>query len=248
MNQQEARTSDNEKPRAQSSLRRVGTAALTYAPEKIKHGVADIVIRRMLRTPAFEVKILDSHEDIMDAIGFEKAIWREEQYDDPQDYDYEKYTPQSRVLAAYSNEGDLIGMTRLFDGVPILPPFLEKLPIDDKELAKKLAIEASEYKAEEFGTVAVKKELRGSRIFMDLCRIAWRDATQRDVQTWGIIMEPERVEKMNSGLGFTFKQIGPAIQYQGGLCAAHIMDFDEVRQNMSSKKPELYDWFVNQPL
>jgi hypothetical protein len=248
MSSQEALSIQPEERRSRKSLRQVGAVALQHAPERIRRAGEDIVIRRMLRSPAFNVKLLETGDAINEAIGLEQEIWHQEQYDDPQDYDYEKYTPQSRTFAAYDDEGKVIGVTRLFEGSPLLPPFLAKMPINDPELAQKLAEQAAELKAEEFGTVAVRKELRGGRIFMDFCRVAWRDAADRGVQTWGIIMEPERVEKMNSGLGFTFKQIGPAIQYQGGECAAHIMDFDEVRANMSSTKPELYDWFVNQPL
>lgn len=222
--------------------------ALKHSPERVRRASEDVAIRRMLRSPGFDVSLLDKLEDIQIAIDFEEAIWREEQYDDPEDYDYKPYIPQSRTFSAYNSAGEIVGITRLFEGSPLLPPFLTKMNINDPVLFERLAAEASEYKAEEFGTVAVKKELRGGRIFMDLCRKAWRDACERNIQTWGIIMEPERVKKMNQGLGFTFTQIGPTKKYQGGDCAAHIMDFDEVRAYMRATKPELYDWFVNQPL
>lgn len=221
--------------------------AIKQAPMRIRRTGEDIVLRRMMRSPGFEAKILEHPEDISRAIELERTVWREQQYDD-QDYDYEKYDAQSRTIAAYSPDGRLAGVTRLFEGSPLLPPFLAKMPIDDPMLAENLAVQAAAGKAEEFGTAAVLKEFRGGRIFMDLCRTAWRDASDRGIQTWGIIMEPDRVEKMNRGLGFTFRQIGPTKNYQGGECAAHVMDFDEVRANVSAAKPEFYDWFVNQPL
>ena len=53
---------------------------------------------------------------------------------------------------------------------------------------------------------------------------------------------------MNTLYGFTFRQLGPAISYQGGECAPHIMDLEEVDHAMSEKFPDLYEWFVNEPL
>jgi hypothetical protein len=53
---------------------------------------------------------------------------------------------------------------------------------------------------------------------------------------------------MNRKFGFTFEKLGDPIDYQGGLCAAHIMDLDKTRENMMNNMPETYDWFVNQPL
>lgn len=79
-------------------------------------------------------------------------------------------------------------------------------------------------------------------------RLAYRDARLRGAKQWGIIMEPERVERMNEHFGFTFKQLGPAVDYQGGDCAAFVMDLEEVDQQMRENMPELHDWFVNQPL
>jgi hypothetical protein len=202
-------------------------------------------LRRMLRNPAFEVGLITDQTNHRQALALEQRVWYQESYGDLAVY--EKYLPQSRIFVAYK-DGNVVGMNRLIDGAPALPPFLTEMPIEDQTLAGNLISEAAKYKVEEFGTVAIEKEFRGGRLFLDLCRLAYRDAAERGIQTWGIIMEPERVQKMNSGLGFTFKQIGPTVDYQGGMCAAHIMDFAEVRHNMSTTKPELYDWFVNQPL
>ena len=53
---------------------------------------------------------------------------------------------------------------------------------------------------------------------------------------------------MNKHYGFTFRQLGPETDYQGGKCAAHIMDLQEVNDNMSRKFPDIYNWFVNERL
>lgn len=246
MSQAETTITDQpDRRRHHRSLRSVGSVALTHAPERIQRSVEDVAIRRIIRSKGFDAGLITDSESISKALDLEVRVWEEKGYGDLEDY--KKYLDQSRIFASFDNE-ECVGLTRLFAGTPEAPPFLEGLPIYDKDLKQQLIQGSRQAKVEEYGTVAVKKDLRGGRIFLDLCRAAYRDATERDIQTWGIIMEPERVEQMNRMLSFTFKQIGPTLDYQGGMCAAHVMDFDEVRLHMSSTKPELYDWFVNQPL
>ena len=236
----------HEKTIPQRQRQAVGAVAVKNATEKIRRAGEDILVRRLLRSQGFEVRHLTEPDDIRKALILEQQIWHEKNYGDLADY--EKYLPQSRVFAAF--DGDkCIGMNRLFAGTPQVPPFLTEMPIDDSAIKQKLIEGGRNYEVEEFGTIGVIRELRGnSRVFLDICRLNYRDATARGIQTWGIIMEPERVRTWNDRLGFTFRQIGPAVDYQGGDCAAHVMDFGEVRRRMSSTKPELYDWFVNQPL
>jgi lauroyl/myristoyl acyltransferase len=82
-----------------------------------------------------------------------------------------------------------------------------------------------------------------------LWRLAYRDAVDRDIKQWGIIMEPERVERMNKGHGFTFEQLGEVKKdYQGGDCAAFVMNLDEVASQMRRKKPIQYFWFTRKSL
>lgn len=249
MTKHELKNQGGESSKPPARLRAAGASALelalTHSPERVRRGAEDMVLRRIIRTQGNEVRLLTDYESIQTALKFEQKIWHEENYGDLAEYS--KYLPQSRIFAVFDS-GRCLGMMRLFDGAAEIPPFLDKMPITDPVLKEQLIKEGKQYKVEEFGTVAVAKELRGGRTFLDICRRAWRDASERGIQTWGIIMEPERVEKMNQGLGFSFKQIGPVVDYQGGECAAHIMDFDEVRTNMRTVKPELYNWFVNQPL
>ena len=219
--------------------------ALKHSPERVQRRVEDIALRRIFRTHGFDIRHVSGGAEEQKALELEQNIWHQEGYGNLDVY--EKFIPQSRIFAAFDGER-CVGMNRLCAGSPEVPPFIAEMPVDDPALKQDLINRGKELKVEEFGTVGVVKELRGGRTFLDICRMAFRDAEQRGVQTWGIIMEPERVEKMNKGLGFTFKQIGPEIDYQGGMCAAHIMDFDEVHANMQSAKPGLYDWFVNEPL
>ena len=222
--------------------------ALKHSPEVVQRKGIDIGIRRLIRSQAFEVKNLSDQDEIQKALDLEQDIWDQEGYGSLDVY--EKYLPQSRIFAAYDDGGRMIGMNRLFAGSPEIPAFLDKeaIPFYEEELRQKLIEDGKHLKIEEFGTVALIKEKRGSRAFLDICRTAFRDAESRGVTAWGIIMEHERVEKMNEGLGFTFKRVGPATKYQGGYCSAHVMDFAEVHAHMHSTKPELYDWFINKPL
>ncbi len=195
----------------------------------------------------FTVKLLDPSEksDIDAALKLETEIWERKNYGDLGEY--AKYLPQSRVFASFDDTNECIGVTRLFAGTPETPPFMS-LPIEDDSLRTSLEHECTEGMLEELGTAAVHEKAPAVKIALDMWRLAYRDARSRGIKHWGIIMEPNRVEVMNKRYGFTFRKIGLAIDYQGGMCAAHLMDLDEVDQHMSQQKPDYYQWFVNEPL
>src|SRR3990167_6385551 len=213
---------------------------------RIRRGIEKYATRRFLnRGSGFGVRRVNDQKTIKEALKLEQKVWREEGFGELNVY--EKYLPQSRIFAAFENK-KCTGVVRLFSGSPELPPFISEMPFYDEELKKDLSERCQSVEIEEYGTAAVERDNRNKKIFLELCRHAYRDASERGIEKWGIIMEPERVRKMNRLLGFTFEQVGPTKIYQGEECAAHIMDFEEVRQHMSLTKPELYDWFVNQPL
>lgn len=183
----------------------------------------------------------------------EKAAQLEQEIWDKNDFgsleEYEKYNKHSRVFTAFDGE-ECLGITRLFPGKPEIPPFTA-LPIADEKDRLMIEEECKRGTMEELGTTAVdhdKSDTPRHAIALDMWRLAYRDARSRGIKYWGIIMEPERVEKMNEQFNFTFKQLGPAQDYQGGDCAAFLMDLEEVDREMSQSMPELYDWFVEQPL
>jgi hypothetical protein len=176
----------------------------------------------------------------------EQAIWYEEDFGSLEEY--AGHIANARTFAAFNGE-ECVGVGRLFATSEAgLPPFVTSMPFDEPNVRRSLAAECEQGLAEEFGTVAVPNSLRDGIVFTHIARLSYRDARARGVKTWGIIREPELVAKWNEHYGFTFKQVGEAIDYQGGMCAAHIMDLEEVDRNMSQKFPEIYDWFVNQPL
>lgn len=187
-------------------------------------------------------------KEIKQALKLEQKIWDENDFGSLDDY--KVYNKQSRVFAAFKGK-KCVGITRLFAGGPELPPFAKEMPITDEADRKQIVEDCANGDMEELGTTAVDHELSGAPknlISTDMWRLAYRDARQRGIKKWGIIMEPERVQKMNDNFGFTFQQLGPAVEYQGGDCAGFVMDLEEVDQQMSKNLPDLYDWFVNQPL
>lgn len=228
-----------------------GLFVATQAYKGIKHGVNSGIKRKAVGKQHYESGFLSDGPAIKKALELEQRVWDEEGYGSLDVY--KKYEPQSRVFGAFKAD-QCIGITRLFAGAPELPPFLEEMPFDNPELRTSLLKGAKNGLVEELGTVAIdkkaSKELGAKRlqVALGLWRLAYRDAYERGIESWGIIMEPERVEKMNRFLGFTFKQVGPVIEYQGGGCAAHLMDLNEVRGNMEATNPNLYGWFVNEPL
>ena len=126
-----------------------------------------------------------------------------------------------------------------------VPPFLS-LPFDDPALCKVLFEGTQQGAVEELGTVAVARDQRREGVVSaSLWRIAFRDAVARGIRYWGIIMEPSHVRAMNRIFGFTFKQAGPTVDYQGGMCAAHYLDLVEVDHAVRANKPDVWEWFVN---
>lgn len=182
-----------------------------------------------------------------EALRLEQKIWDENDFGSLDEY--EIYNQQSRVISVY-RDGECVGVTRLFDGAPELPPFMH-LPFYEQSDEKLLAEYCSSGQMEELGTTAVDHKasmVPPGVISTHMWRIAYRDARSRGMKYWGIIMEPERVKAMNDSFNFTFRQLGPVVDYQGGDCAAFIMDLQEVDEQMSQSAPDLYDWFVNQEL
>ncbi len=182
------------------------------------------------------------------AAEFEQRIWDENDFGSLKVYD--ENNQDSKLFIATKESGDVVGVTRMFSGKKIAPPFMD-LPFydyTDKESLEKMGHDGL---LEELGTTAVDHNNSGAEkgvISTNMWRLAYRDACARGIKKWGIIMEPERVQKMNEAFGFTFKQLGPVEYYQGGDCAAFLMDLDEVNDVMKANMPELHHWFVEEQL
>lgn len=175
----------------------------------------------------------------------ENETWIKMGYGDIEEEGYSEYVKNSRTFAAFKGD-QCIGVNRMFHGREnALPPFLaDDMPFYDEGERITLAEQTRRGDIEELGTVAVHEDFRGEKVNLRLWRLAYRDARERGVKYWGIIMEPERVEKMNKFHGFTFRQLGDTVEYQGGDCAAHVMDLEEVDKTMRKQHPIEHFWFV----
>lgn len=198
-----------------------------------------------------EYRIITDETSLEKAAVIEQQVWDEEEFGNLKEVGYGPHIDNSRTFACFKGE-DCIGVTRMFRGKQeeddiLLPPFLS-LPFDDEVMREYLAEKCLDGTAEELGTTAVVNSERGKGVNTRMWRLAYRDAVARGVDTWAIIMEPERVEKMNKAYGFTFQQVGPALDYQGGDCAVHVMNLEEVRVNMRNRHPLTYYWFAQKPL
>lgn len=182
------------------------------------------------------------------ALALEARIWEREKFNDEGSLnDYRKYFEQSRVFAVFDEGGQCLGISRVFEGRPLLPPFLG-LPTYCNFDNSSIKAGCRDGVVEEVATAAVDPRLPYGTASMHMWRLAYRDAVNRGIRCWGIIMEPRRVAAMNRRYGFCFEQIGPEVYYQGGNCAAHILDINRVQTHMVQNRPEAYEWFVNQPL
>ncbi len=179
----------------------------------------------------------------------ENDVWHKMGYGDINEEGYGDYIKNSRTFVAFKGD-KCIGVNRMFNATDtMLPPFLgEKMPFYSEEERDELADQARDGDIEELGTVAVDEAFRGAKVNLRLWRLAYRDARARGIKYWGIIMEPERVEKMNKHHGFTFRQLGETVDYQGGECAAHIMNLEEVDQTMKKQHPIEHFWFVRKKI
>jgi GNAT superfamily N-acetyltransferase len=178
----------------------------------------------------------DPTETVKAAIT-EQNVWDEKGFGKLDEAGYTGHIEHSRTFVAFDKDGECKGVNRMFGAYEdVLPPFLE-LPFDSEEEREMLSQRARDGKLEELGTVAVVEDARGQGVNGRLWRLAYRDAVARGVEEWGIIMEPERVAKLNKYHGFTFRQLGSAVDYQGGDCAAFVMNLEESVANMQKKHP-----------
>ncbi len=173
----------------------------------------------------------------------EQAVWDENDYGNLEQEGYTEYFPESRVIVAFEGE-ECVGMSRIFRNTEKQPPFIKDMSFYDESKKEELATLYSNGELEELALAAVAVNHRGKGANTRLWRLAYRDARERGIKYWGIIMEPERVQHMNDKHGFTFEQLGDVKEYQGGDCAAHVMDLEEVDKHMHDKKFITHFWFT----
>lgn len=185
------------------------------------------------------LKLETDHGEIDKAIKLESEIFDEEGFGETIEQ-YSKYKNQSRVISAFDGD-ERIGVIRLIAGKPERPPFMSDFEIKRKEELEELV---NKGKLEEVGTVAVAKEYRNKNIGIELYKAAYKDAKERGITHWGIIMEPKRVNAFNKRLFFAFEELALAKWYMGGNCASYVMNLAEGEKNQSQHNRALYDWFT----
>ena len=188
--------------------------------------------------------LLTGRRPLATAAATEQQVWTEMGYGDLSEEGYDEHIARSRTFGAFTGGGECVGVNRTFGGPA---PFLS-LPFHDELERGGLVAGARAGLVEELGTVAVVRDFRSRQVNLRLWRLAFRDARTRGVQYCGIIMEPARVAKMNRFQGFSFRQLGPESDYQGGSCAPHVMDLRSAGRIMRRRHPRFYYWFVLQRL
>jgi len=159
-----------------------------------------------------------------------------------------RYDNQSRVIVA-ERDGEVVGVSRIFQHGEFQLPALSQMPYDNEKQKADIEELVNAGLIEEFGITArnVSKSHRRETA-LNMFRIAYRDAKNRGIKAWLIIMEPPRVKKMNRWYKFTFEKLGPEIYYQGGDCAVHILKFDEVERSMRDSSSKRANWFEEEAL
>lgn len=178
------------------------------------------------------------------ALEFEQVRWSEKGYGDLEEYNT-RFVDQTILYAAF-NGSMCVGSTRIFKSGSNMAPFIADMKYDELEQKDKIKEAFITGECVELGTAAVDKTEDYRDVALGLWRLAYRDAIESGVKGWGIIMEPRRVKAMSRMYGFNFRQMGQAIDYQGGDCAPHYMNFDDPMDR--SRKNSLYEWFVDDPL
>ena len=245
-----------------AGINNTGTGAI-IGGSLVAAGATYTGLKRRFNRSNREVRRIEAQQDVDPESGFvykftkkkkmlkkaaelEQQVWDEKNYGSLEEY--EDQIAKSRTFTSFDKDR-CVGLVRIFGGDPETPPpFVEELPFDSEERRSQIINDVKNGITEEVGTLAVSKEDRYGDVSMRLWRLAYRDAIARGVKSWGIIMETGRVRAMNKSFGFTFSRLGDPIDYQGGKCAAHIMDLDEVKTNLRENHPAIFEWFVNQPL
>ena len=177
-------------------------------------------------------EVIGAERDV--AVALERRIFEEEGYP----YDYGRYDAQSRVFAAFTDEGVCIGALRLIAQSPLLPPVLAECRVWD--VNEWVSMGAT---FEELGTQAVEKQFRHANVGMSLVRAGYQSARIRGVTALAFITEPRNAEFMNDELHFACRQIG-GVGFHGWECAPYIHLLSEVEVHLSQEDPASYAWFT----
>lgn len=148
---------------------------------------------------------------------------------------------QGRHFGAF-RDGKPVGSTTIFAG-PAIMPFQQEIFFEDQADLTDVQSLADGGVIEEVGIATVSPEIPSDiNAALGLWRLCLRDAIQRNVRAWGMIMEPQRAKAMNWRYGLTFEAVGQPVRYQGGECTSNIMVFDEMIASMERRRPRCWQF------
>ena len=179
-----------------------------------------------------DVEIREVHgEELAAALAVEETVFKQQEYP----YDYECYNQQSVLLGAFV-QGQCVGALRLIAQTPIAPPVLLDCTVWEPEQWQQLGL-----RFEELGTVAVLPEYEKQGIGFMLYASAYGNARLRGVTHWGIVMEPFRVDILNTNFHFTFFEVGD-MGYKGWDCTPNVMVLLDTERNLFENDPAMYEY------
>jgi hypothetical protein len=209
--------------------------------------------------PIFEVRYAVTAEETRAALRVEAEVFQEKHYL-PVGTLYEKFLPQSAICGAFALTGECLGMIRMVESSPLLPPMLMS------EHHMQITIHpdrwldlAGHHHVEEVGTIAVPSCYRGSTVALNLLRFGLRHAyglngesrSETDSIAYvGAILTPQVAWGLRLGYHFPLQQVGPEQHYMEGteyredeVTAPYFLDLDRFRDMMLTQHSDYGHWF-----
>jgi hypothetical protein len=211
-----------------------------------------------VQLPDYEVRYAESDEELRAALVIEDEVFREKHFLPVGDL-YEPYLPQSFVIGAFTDDGACLGVMRMIESMPLLPPMLHEAHhvaiAYEPEKWQKLAQDGV---LDECATIAVPQRNRSSTVTMDLIRFGYRHArhlisgdfgTRPPVDYIAAILAPSVAWGLRLKWFFPFQQVGPEQHYMEGtpyreevVTAPYILDLSLMEQRWATECPEYYGW------
>jgi hypothetical protein len=208
--------------------------------------------------PDYEVRYAESRRELRAALAVEDAVFREKHFVPVGDL-YARYLPQSFLIAAFASDGTCLGVSRMVESRPLMPPVLdEEHHVDIAVEPEKWHHLAEEGLLDEFATIAVSAEYRNSTVTLDLIRFGYRHARHMTTARFGdrprvgyvsAILDPGVAWGLRLRWHFPFQRIGPPQHYMEGteyreeaLTAPYVVDLGAMEAYFEVDTPSYLHW------
>jgi hypothetical protein len=216
--------------------------------------------------PNYEVRYASTTLEMSQCLAVEDEVFQEMNFLPVRSL-YEPYLPQSTIFGAFTDDGSCLGMIRIIDGEPFLPPAFE--PSHGVQISRRPEywIELSlSGKLDEAATLAVPLRYRGSTVLIDLLRFGCRHSRgltdyRGAVRPNGVrthlaaILAPGVALGMRSRYWFPFQQVGPQQHYMDGtefrediVTAPYVLDLVRWADVVLPNNPAYRDWMLYAPM